>query len=101
MALTCCIFRTAAVRVHGVDGWYHTASHDIVAQPWTSASLGVSVVVVDALHEVLQVGLAADWLRRDIIGVAESGGLQAQAYWLSTTLALGAFLKVIPVRVRR
>ena len=40
-----------------------------------------------------QVGLAADWLRRDIIGVAESGGLQAQAYWLSTTLALGAFLK--------
>ncbi len=43
-------------------------------------------------------GLAADWLRRDILGVAESGGLQAQAYWLSTTLALGAFLKVRPTQ---
>ena len=49
--------------------------------------------VTQSLSSQLQVGLAADWLRRDIIGVAESGGLQAQAYWLSTTLALGAFLK--------
>ena len=51
---------------------------------------------LDTVTRTLQVGLAADWLRRDIIGVAEAGGLQAQAYWLSTTLALGAFLKVGP-----
>ena len=42
----------------------------------------------------LQVSLAADCLRKDILAASESGGLQAQAYWLSTTLALGAFLKV-------
>ena len=38
--------------------------------------------------------LAAGYLRRDIIAAAEAGGMQGQAYWLSTTLALGAFLKV-------
>lgn len=39
--------------------------------------------------------MAALRLRDSILTSAETEGLTYQAYWLSTTLALGAFLKVI------
>ena len=38
--------------------------------------------------------VAALRLRDSILTSAETEGLTYQAYWLSTTLALGAFLKV-------
>ena len=41
-----------------------------------------------------QVDTAASRLRDSILTSAETEGLTYQAYWLSTTLALGAFLKV-------
>jgi hypothetical protein len=41
-----------------------------------------------------QVDTAALRLRDSILTSAETEGLTYQAYWLSTTLALGAFLKV-------
>ncbi len=40
-----------------------------------------------------QVDAAALRLRDSILTSAETEGLTYQAYWLSTTLALGAFLK--------
>jgi hypothetical protein len=43
---------------------------------------------------VAQVDLAALRIRDSILTSAETEGLTYQAYWLSTTLALGAFLKV-------
>jgi hypothetical protein len=42
----------------------------------------------------LQVDVAAMRLRDSVLSSAEQEGLTHQAYWLSTTLALGAFLKV-------
>ena len=45
---------------------------------------------------VLQVDTAALRLRDSILTSAETEGLTYQAYWLSTTLALGAFLKASP-----
>ena len=39
--------------------------------------------------------MAALRLRDSILTSAETEGLTYQGYWLSTTLALGAFLKVI------
>ena len=41
----------------------------------------------------MQVDAAALRLRDSILTSAETEGLTYQAYWLSTTLALGAFLK--------
>lgn len=41
----------------------------------------------------MQVDTAALRLRDSILTSAETEGLTYQAYWLSTTLALGAFLK--------
>jgi hypothetical protein len=43
---------------------------------------------------VMQVDVAAMRLRDSVLSSAEQEGLTHQAYWLSTTLALGAFLKV-------
>lgn len=40
--------------------------------------------------------MAALRIRDSILTSAETEGLTYQAYWLSTTLALGAFLKVLP-----
>jgi hypothetical protein len=40
------------------------------------------------------VDVAALRMRDSILTSAETEGLTYQAYWLSTTLALGAFLKV-------
>ena len=48
----------------------------------------------------MQVDTAALRLRDSILTSAETEGLTYQAYWLSTTLALGAFLKVGPVPLR-
>ena len=45
----------------------------------------------------LQVDTAALRLRDSILTSAETEGLTYQAYWLSTTLALGAFLKARPL----
>ena len=42
---------------------------------------------------MVQVDTAALRLRDSILTSAETEGLTYQAYWLSTTLALGAFLK--------
>ena len=50
----------------------------------------------DQLPCELQVDVAALRLRDSILTSAETEGLTYQAYWLSTTLALGAFLKVSP-----
>ncbi len=44
----------------------------------------------------MQVDTAALRLRDSILTSAETEGLTYQAYWLSTTLALGAFLKARP-----
>ena len=41
----------------------------------------------------MQVDVAAGRLRDSVVSTAESD-LTSQAYWLSATLALGAFLKV-------
>lgn len=43
----------------------------------------------------LQVDVAAARLRDSVVSTAESD-MTSQAYWLSATLALGAFLKVWP-----
>lgn len=43
-----------------------------------------------------QVDVASTRLKDSILSSAEQEGLTHQAYWLSTTLALGAFLKVPP-----
>lgn len=42
----------------------------------------------------LQVDVAALRVRGSVLQTAEAEGLTYQAYWFSTTLALGAFLKV-------
>ena len=42
----------------------------------------------------MQIDVAAIRVRESVVSAAELEGLTAQAYWLSTTLALGAFLKV-------
>ena len=42
----------------------------------------------------MQVDAAAARVRDNILTSAEAEGLTYQAYWLSATLALGAFLKV-------
>lgn len=42
----------------------------------------------------LQVDVAAVRVRGSVLQTAEAEGLTYQAYWFSTTLALGAFLKV-------
>ena len=42
----------------------------------------------------MQLDAAVARLREGILGTAEADGLTGQAYWLSSTLALGAFLKV-------
>ncbi len=41
-----------------------------------------------------QVTAAAHRLLGEVVAVATRDGLVAQSYWLATTLALGAFLKV-------
>ena len=41
-----------------------------------------------------QVDAAATRVRDSILSTAEAEGLTYQSYWLSSTLALGAFLKV-------
>ena len=41
-----------------------------------------------------QVTAAASAMLEDVVAVAARDGLVAQSYWLATTLALGAFLKV-------
>ena len=43
---------------------------------------------------LVQMEGAVSRLRDGILGAAEADGLTGQAYWLSSTLALGAFLKV-------
>ncbi len=48
----------------------------------------------------MQVDTAALRLRDSILTSAETEGLTYQAYWLSTTLALGAFLKARPALLR-
>lgn len=47
-----------------------------------------------AVMRPAQVDVAALRLRDSILTSAETEGLTYQGYWLSTTLALGAFLKV-------
>ena len=42
----------------------------------------------------MQMDAAVSRLRDGILSTAEADGLTGQAYWLSSTLALGAFLKV-------
>ena len=42
----------------------------------------------------MQLDAAVARLRDGILSTAEADGLTGQAYWLSSTLALGAFLKV-------
>ena len=49
------------------------------------------------MQRCLQVDTAALRLRDSILTSAETEGLTYQAYWLSTTLALGAFLKARPL----
>ena len=49
------------------------------------------------MESCLQVDTAALRLRDSILTSAETEGLTYQAYWLSTTLALGAFLKARPL----
>lgn len=43
---------------------------------------------------MVQVEAAATRVRDSVLNSAEAEGLTYQAYWLSATLALGAFLKV-------
>lgn len=47
---------------------------------------------------MLQVDAAAARFRDSVLTIAESD-MTSQAYWLSATLALGAFLKVSPLHV--
>ena len=42
----------------------------------------------------VQVDAAATRVRDSVLSTAEAEGLTYQSYWLSATLALGAFLKV-------
>lgn len=49
--------------------------------------------VVSSAWSGVQVDVAAARLRDSVVSTAESD-LTSQAYWLSATLALGAFLKV-------
>jgi hypothetical protein len=49
-------------------------------KPWTPA--------------MVQVTAAAGRVLSEVVAVARRDGLVAQSYWLATTLALGAFLKV-------
>ena len=46
------------------------------------------------LPRVVQVTAAAGRVLSEVVAVARRDGLVAQSYWLATTLALGAFLKV-------
>ena len=50
-------------------------------------------MVSNACCAFVQVDVAATRLRDSVVSTAESD-LTSQAYWLSATLALGAFLKV-------
>lgn len=61
-----------------------------------SNDTGLPHVTHEQLPCELQVDVAALRLRDSILTSAETEGLTYQAYWLSTTLALGAFLKVCP-----
>lgn len=54
----------------------------------------VAVWAVAEMAVVLQVDAAAAQLRDSVLSTAEAEGLTYQSYWLSSTLALGAFLKV-------
>lgn len=45
-------------------------------------------------YPMRQVTAAAHRLLGEVVAVATRDGLVAQSYWLATTLALGAFLKV-------
>jgi hypothetical protein len=56
-------------------------------------SLKEMAVKGDIQVVMAQVDTAALRLRDSILTSAETEGLTYQAYWLSTTLALGAFLK--------
>ena len=49
---------------------------------------------VNGVFFCVQIDVAAIRVRESVVNAAELEGLTAQAYWLSTTLALGAFLKV-------
>lgn len=53
----------------------------------------ITIMVLSGNWFAVQVDVAAGRLRDCVVSTAESD-LTSQAYWLSATLALGAFLKV-------
>lgn len=81
-------------RLQIVNISWGTRPNDAVGMHVAAWVLGETMMHLATIWTPSDVMLAADYLRKDIIIAAEAGGLQAQAYWLSTTLALGAFLKV-------
>ncbi|KAK9842297.1 hypothetical protein WJX81_005127 [Elliptochloris bilobata] len=67
---------------------------DAIGMPVAAWLLGECLLHWAARWRAAEVDVAALRLRDSILTSAETEGLTYQAYWLSTTLALGAFLKV-------
>ena len=73
----------------------HLSCHLLVQSPEELCGVCTEAVQVYQLVKAwLQVDVAALRVRGSVLQTAEAEGLTYQAYWFSTTLALGAFLKV-------
>ncbi|KAK9796643.1 hypothetical protein WJX73_007169 [Symbiochloris irregularis] len=73
---------------------YGTQPKDSIGMPTAAWILGECLLRWASVWKPTEVEAAATRVRDNVLSTAEAEGLTYQAYWLSATLALGAFLKV-------